>query len=475
MPLIIFFLLAFFSLFLAINNKLLILAFLLFLFSLFFVFKHNLREAFFLGLLFVLPFERGIRDWIIEVVPSGPDFWFEGYSFYFAFSLKAICVLMLILLFFLKRGRKGSIKSKPALWLLVCFFLTAVISTLTTEDFNLTLLGLVRLTSTISIFFISLYFFDKKALRKDFRTYIVALLFFLGFIGSWQLVSGHPIGIFLEETTITRPFGYRTTDGVELYRVSGLMGHPTFFAAFLSLLFVAGVCLLLNELRKGKKRKFLLYFYTLSVVLGAIALFGTFSRSAWIAVFLSLAIICFKVFKNRKFKNIISNYASKPFFIILFSMLIGVFFYLFGSQFVFRLNSFRDIWITGNGRGRLNLMIRSWQMVQDFPLFGVGLNRFTKAIMDYNLSLEEKTFLYPVHNTFLLFFAETGIFGGFLFFGFFAFCLSKIYKKASKNWLNFGIWLAVFTFFINAQFHTLFSLDPSLDLTMVMMAYLLNL
>lgn len=144
----------------------------------------------------------------------------------------------------------------------------------------------------------------------------------------------------------------------------------------------------------------------------------------------------------------------------------------FSPLFLSRIASFKHIWTLGSGRVRLDLIKQAWLMIKAFPFLGVGLNHFTQAMNIQDLPPELKGFMYPVHNTFLLFFAELGILAGVMFMLFVVWSLYRTFGKSFNNWINFGIWVGAFSFLINAQFHTLFNQDPTFDLLIVFLAYL---
>lgn len=448
------------------SNKLYLLVFLLYTFLLFFAFRLSLTKSIFATLLLSLPLERGLRDWIIEVVPSGPESWIPGYSFYIGFSLKFILFTILLLLIVVSKEKFPQIvKEIKIQWVLIAFMLMSIISTLFAENINLGLLGVIRIVFFVGLYLVSVRFFTHSDLKRHFPKLIVLFLLFFGLLGSWQFLNKQPIGLFLEDLGSSGLFGYMTTDGEKLYRVSGFTGHPTFFGSFLSLLIPVGFGFILNLLERKKTHGAGFYLIALAVFLGCMALFATFSRSGWIALTVGILLFLWRIQKTNK----------KIFhFKVLASVIIvvGIFITLFGPLVFSRLFSFSDILSIGNARGRINLIQQAGIMIKQLPFFGVGLNHFTKIMARQDLSLEAKTFLYPVHNTFILFFSEIGIPAGFLFLTFVGISLYKTWNVAKKGWVNFGIWVGAFSFLINAQFHTLFSLDPTLDLFVVMLAYL---
>ncbi|MDQ5951862.1 MAG: hypothetical protein QG639_1143, partial [Patescibacteria group bacterium] len=60
---------------------------------------------------------------------------------------------------------------------------------------------------------------------------------------------------------------------------------------------------------------------------------------------------------------------------------------------------------------RVGLMDIALNMVESHPLIGVGLNNFTAVMEEYGSSQEFVRFIQPVHNSFWLYIAETGVVG----------------------------------------------------------------
>lgn len=452
-----------FALLFVFNIKSFILVVLTFGLLLFLLTDFGLVEVLFILLLFSLPFEKGLRGWSVQVVPPGPELWIPGYKFYFGFALKYIFAAALFLLTIFNK-KKVFKQFSLSHWLITGFLVLSTISTFLASDFNLAFLGLIRVFSIVWIYFAARQLFRNKKIQKYFQKLVLAFLLFFGFIGIGQFISQQPLGLFLEDSTAFRAFGYTTTEGDFLYRVSGLTGHPTFFASFLSLLLPVGLGFSFSFIEKRKFKNLYFIISVIAALFGLIAVFGTFSRSAWIALGVSILFFVWKIYKKKKksvFKLLVP--IGLPVLLVLL---------FFSPLFISRLVSFKHIWTLGSGRVRLDLIGQSWQMIKAFPLFGVGLNHFTRIMNLQDLPPELKGFMYPVHNTFLLFLTETGVLAGLVFILFVVRNLYRTFGKSFRNWINFGLWIGAFTFLINGQFHTLFNQDPSLDLFIVFLAYL---
>lgn len=291
-----------FALLFVFNVKSLILVILFFGLLVFLLTDFSVLETLFAVLLFSLPFEKGLRGWNVQVVPPGPEIWAPGYSFYFGLSLKLIFAVALFLLIVLDR-KSGFKRFLFSHWLILSFLALSIVSTFLASGFDLALLGLVRIVSVAWIYLAATRLFRNKEIKKYFQKLALAFLVFFGFIGTRQFFTQQPLGLFLEDSTAFQAFGYLTTEGDFLYRVSGLTGHPTFFASFLSLLFPIGVGFSFHFIEKKRLHSFYFITSVLASLLGLVSIFGTFSRSAWIVLGVSVLFFVWKIYKMKKTKN----------------------------------------------------------------------------------------------------------------------------------------------------------------------------
>lgn len=452
------------SLFFLPNTKAYIAVFVFYAAGLFLFNGFSLLESLFLTLTLALPFERGIRDWLITVVAKGPQPWMPEYAFYFKIAPKLIFTVLVFLLTLF--SSKRIIPKKPwslADWLLVVFLFFTLLSTALSENLQLSIIGFIRLMSTIFVYFMAKELLSSVLVRKMFLHIFLTILGLFGFVGTLQFFLGRPIGLFLEDAG-SGSFGYVTTEGEKFYRVMGFTGHPTFFASVLCLLIPVAIGIALNMYRQKITKKLDLGVVLFTGLFGLIALFATYSRSGWMAMGVSL-IFFLKLIRSGHKKI---NFPS----IVVLLLFTGLSLVAVVPIITSRLQTIPDFLQTGAGSGRIDLIEQAVWMIKESPIFGVGLNNFTKIMAQNDLSPAARNFLYPVHNTFLLFLSELGIPAGILFIAFVFVSLKSSFAKVKNNLVNFGVWVGAFTFVINAQFHTLFNLDPSLDIFMVMLAYL---
>lgn len=451
------------------TNKTYVLVFALFGVAFFIFKKYTLQETAFLMLILSLPFERVIRSWLQVVVPDFGDKFIPGYSIYFGIPIKLIfsVLLFLILIPQFKKHHQTKNKNNHFTLYLIYFFIAACFSTFFAFRQDLALNGLIRLWVSVWIFIACRFFFTQRKIRKNFKKFLICIAIFLGLIGAMQFIKHGLLGLYLESYSSKDPLGFVTTDGYELYRVSGLMTHPTYFGSFLSLLFPISLGTFAHSLNKSKKITSTKIFSGAATILTFISILATFSRSAWIALILSIVLIFSKVKNLIDWKKIIKAKLFTTLLLCLMAIMIAN-----SDNVIERVITLKTVWSEGTGTGRIELMRQAFTMAQDHPLTGIGFNNFTKALLDQGLDQEYREFLYPVHNTFMLFFAELGVPAGILFFVFETQIVIKTHRRVKKNIINYSIWVGVLSFLLNSQFHTLFSQDPSFDLFMAFAAFL---
>jgi O-antigen ligase len=187
-------------------------------------------------------------------------------------------------------------------------------------------------------------------------------------------------------------------------RSYGAFSHPNVFGGFM---FVASSISILAY-RKWKKN-----WYVFVLFFEMIALFLSFSRSAWLAFIICLFIFIF-IYRKTLFEF------RKIFLVISIPV-------LFLSIFLFPLVQTR---IIGNSMYevqsityRMSGYAEVIDILRGHLLFGTGIGNYTFLLM--NNSMDMSVYAYqPVHNTFFLFFVELGLIGSILFL----FFLYKLYR-----------------------------------------------
>ncbi|OGC05281.1 hypothetical protein A2V82_03280 [candidate division KSB1 bacterium RBG_16_48_16] len=269
----------------------------------------------------------------------------------------------------------------------------------------LTLLWAPRLDlATLEIFqmvkvFI-LYFVVANQIRdhQDVKIVLWTLLASVAFecvIASLQMFFGNSLALgFLGETQI------RERDLSKLLRAGGTLGHPNRLAMFLELLLplVLGAFLI--------EKRFLHRLAALGIfVFGMAAVIMTGSRGGWAAVFISMLIFLFLLFRH---KRIGFGTVSGAFFIVLISA--GVVLSIFSETVERRL--FGEDY--GSAIGRIPMFQVAFSVIEAHPIGGVGVNNYGEVMQQYDDTILGRRFgelRRPVHNIYLLITGETGVIG----------------------------------------------------------------
>jgi O-antigen ligase len=179
------------------------------------------------------------------------------------------------------------------------------------------------------------------------------------------------------------------------------------------------------------------------VALMLICLVLTYSRGAWLGFIFGLALIDYEIIKLLGYRNKILVY---PLMIVC---LIGIFFIL-PLTIKERIKSIGDININLN---RISLWKESLSIIEDFPVFGSGLN--TYSVVGRNYKIMEEGGIYP-HNSFLQMAAETGVIGLVSFVWILIVLFRSGFQTLSrkKDPLLLGILAGILAFLVQSFFDT---------------------
>lgn len=288
-------------------------------------------------------------------------------------------------------------------WPLAAYFGITLLSVFVAQDVSLSLFELCLLLEACLVYF---YIAGNVRTREDV-VFVVSILLaacvvesvvmiILRFTGMPSTIGGLPTHIHIDN------------DPKEGFmRIGGTVGSPNFAAAYLSMTLSCAASVLLTNL--GRLYKWLA---TAALGLGSIALILTFSRGGWLALALSLALLCLVTWRRRglSLKAPIAVLVLLVLLYVPFHSLIGA--RLFGDD-------------RGSAESRIPLMNLAFRITEDHPLLGVGANNFTVAMGPYLTSEFREAFLFAVHNKYLLVLAETGIGGLVAFLAFFAGTIRK--------------------------------------------------
>ena len=288
-------------------------------------------------------------------------------------------------------------------WSLAAYFGITLLSVFVAQDVSLSLFELCLLLEACLVYF---YIAGNVRTREDV-VFVVSILLAACVVESVVMIilrfTGLPSTIWGLPTHI-----HIDNDPKEGFmRIGGTVGSPNFAAAYLSMTLTCAASVLFTNL--GRLYKWLA---TAALGLGSIALILTFSRGGWLALALSLALLCLVTWRRRglSLKAPIAVLVLLVLLYVPFHSLIGA--RLFGDD-------------RGSAESRIPLMNLAFRIAEDHPLLGVGANNFTVAMGPYLTSEFREAFLFAVHNKYLLVLAETGIGGLVAFLAFFVWTVRK--------------------------------------------------
>lgn len=221
----------------------------------------------------------------------------------------------------------------------------------------------------------------------------------MGGIGLYQQMTGNfeQSILGLGTANIQQIVG-RTSD----YRIAGPVGDPNFFAQIMLVLVPLAVDRLWHE-----KRFILKAMAALALVVSILTIVFTFSRGAFLGLFVM-------------FLAILIYYRPRPSAILFVLLLFIPLLYLLPQPYIQRLATISDIlpWSSEAPRelalrGRLSELAVGWQMFQDHPFMGVGLNNYPAHYLDYSgsVGLDPRLEARSTHNLYLQVATETGLLG----------------------------------------------------------------
>jgi putative inorganic carbon (hco3(-)) transporter len=283
-------------------------------------------------------------------------------------------------------------------WPMAAVFLAALLSVVKSERPELGVCELVRMGKCALLYaFIAYGVRSLREVRWVLGCLAVGLFFELG-VGLLQKIAVE--GVLGLEILGEAPAAVQSWAGDEAFRrVGGTFGHPNYFAYYLDLLAPLMLALSFSGALSRRGRT----LYTLALGAALVCLFLTRSRGGWLATGIAL-LLCGAVIARRNLRCRVFGVRTFAFALAGLAGLAAV-----SGPMAKRLTE-RD---AGAWSARLAQYRVAGRMIQDHPLLGVGLNKYVPAAQSYDdtASRISTRFKMPVHNVYLLAWAETGAVG----------------------------------------------------------------
>jgi len=427
------------------------------------------------GLTYLLVF---LMPWQTKLIIRPSETNFTEISLY----LRELVLLIILIIFFLSPRRlreelkKTGASSRPQLifWsLLLMWWLFTAISVLSASDRLLALSRLGLLTAGLGLIYLFRNYFVGSVRRLKITYVFLGSLWLQAALGIYQFLmqiapAGKYLGLAAHEPAILGTAVVETATGRWL-RAYGGFDHPNIFGGMLALGLLVSAYLFSRQLGSSKDgpnwrlskiwpRIFLLIFYFTSLT----ALFFTFSRGAWLGLIIGLLVLLIYFLKSP-LRSSLWRFLVLIFFSLLALAIIAA---PFQALITTRLSATTRLEEKSISE-RQAYLSQSLGLISQRGLLGVGAGNYVIALAEQDLAsgqaLKPAWNYQPVHNVFLLLFAESGLFallafGGLLLYLFLqnrrsgirvAVLVGLIILMLFDHWLlslPFGVLLLVFLF-----------------------------
>ena len=282
-----------------------------------------------------------------------------------------------------------------------------LLSFINSVDIQLSTYGIVSLSKHFLF-----YFFVANNIRteQDLKLVLYALGTSVLIMGAICIVQS------ILQVNFTAAFRIVAEDKYshKVFRANGLSsatGTGGYFAGVLLLLFVQILIIKDNVAAR--------LFMLLASLVGLIGLILTFTRGAWLCLLLGAIPMTYLLLRKK---------LIKPIHIAIPIVLIIIIAIPFMPLIEARLSEG-----SGNAIARFGLLFTAFNMIQEHPFIGIGLNTYVLEMGKYVSEFELHDFRYMVHNGFMLRWSEMGTFALLALVSFLAIALRRSWRLAHSN------------------------------------------
>jgi O-antigen ligase len=243
----------------------------------------------------------------------------------------------------------------------------------------------------------------------------LASIFLQAVLGIYQFIQQSTpvfkyLGLALHNPSVLGTAVIETSSGRWL-RAYGGMDHPNIFGGVLAISLIIAAYLLAKKkvLRSKNQIEKSLFLFIFSFI-ALVALFFTFSRTAWLALALGLVSL-FITLIVKKDRWIVGRFLVLMFFTLTMVFIVA---YPYRELVLTRVSNNTRLEQKSIQERELYLS-QAQKIIKDNWIFGVGVGNYTIALKSYNIPAKTVWSYQPVHNVFLLLWAESGL-GALIFF-----------------------------------------------------------
>lgn len=358
-------------------------------------------------LIFLLPWQTRLILSAGEI--NGGYFEYGTISLY-AFDLFLMFILCAVLFLKSKENKINLDKKLNADWyILATLEFVVFVSVLFAPDFGLAFYGYLRFLLGLSLFWL---ISNSNFKRINFYYAFWISLVLQSVLGLWQFIAQKTfaskwLGLAKHSPIDLGVSVVETVGGQRWLRVYGGQDHPNIFGAYLA---VALILLALTFLSKKVKSKLEFILLSLFTVLFSINLFLSFSRAAWLSLFLSLIFL----FGNNILRKDYKIAKKVSVFIVLILIIFSSLSFYYKDLLLTRISQEGRLEQKSTDE-RIDSILVSREIIAKNFFVGTGINNYPLAVKKDLYPDKESWFYQPVHNLYLLVTAELGVLGGALF------------------------------------------------------------
>lgn len=394
----------------------------------------QLTELFLLIFVFLLPWQTKL---ILRPAVSN----FNEISLYVS---HLVLLLALICFFVYQLSKRSSKKTTPPIWyFLVILEISILISFFFAPDSLLAAHRYFIFLGGLGLFYLLREGLDRNAYQESCLSRTRALYIFLtsiflhSVLGIWQFLSQKTfaskyLGIASHDPQTLGVSVVETATGRWL-RAYGGLDHPNILGGVLvfALLFTAFL-LARKKIINSQIHVWGLLLLFFSYFVSLAALFFSFSRAAWLAFIVGMICLLINIMKHED-RWVLMRFLAVSFFSIILFVL-AIFPY---RELVFtRLDASTRL-ERSSIHERVDYLSDAEAMIKKNPLFGIGIGNYVQeAALN---GRPDNYYNQPVHNAFILVFAESGLFA---FLGLILF-LSFLARDSRKQSFSLAVVVAM--------------------------------